>query len=72
MNMTILIVDDNPAFRHICRAIMESQPDEVRIGEAENGQEAVERVRLDPPDLVLMDIRMPVMDGMAATRRITT
>ena len=65
-----LIVDDSEALRSImCRALSSSQGIEV-IGSACNGSEAVEKVDETLPDVVVMDIDMPIMDGLEATRRI--
>jgi DNA-binding NarL/FixJ family response regulator len=63
-----LIVDDQSMIRVGIRAILESQDDITVVGEAENGQIGVERCRSLRPDVVLMDVRMPVLDGLAATR----
>lgn len=52
------------------KLILESNADMQVIGKAENGQRAIEQIPVLQPDLVLMDIRMPVMDGLAATRAI--
>ena len=65
-----LIVDDQSMIRVGIRAILESQDDITVVGEAENGQLGVERCRGLRPDVVLMDVRMPVLDGLAATRAI--
>jgi DNA-binding NarL/FixJ family response regulator len=65
-----LIVDDQSMIRVGIRAILESQDDITVVGEAENGQLGVERCRSLRPDVVLMDVRMPVLDGLAATRAI--
>ncbi|WP_328475078.1 response regulator transcription factor [Actinoplanes sp. NBC_00393] len=65
-----LIVDDQPMIRVGIRAILESQDDMTVLGEAENGQLGVEKSRSLRPDVVLMDVRMPVLDGLAATRAI--
>ncbi|MFB4349141.1 response regulator [Microbacterium sp. CR_7] len=66
----VVLVDDQALFRAGIRMLIASQPDLDVVGEAGNGQEAVELVRSVRPDVVLMDIRMPVMDGLAATAEI--
>jgi DNA-binding NarL/FixJ family response regulator len=65
-----LIVDDQSMIRVGIRAILESQDDITVVGEAENGRLGVERCRSLRPDVVLMDVRMPVLDGLAATRAL--
>ncbi len=67
---TVLIADDQALVRVGLRKILESEPDTTVAGEAENGEEAIESARRLRPDVVLMDIRMPVLDGIEATRRI--
>jgi DNA-binding NarL/FixJ family response regulator len=67
---TLLIVDDHPLQRMGFRMLVESQPDLVVLGEADNGADAVRRATELSPDVVLMDVRMPGVDGIEATRRI--
>jgi DNA-binding NarL/FixJ family response regulator len=66
----VLIVDDHEPFRRMVRCFIESQSDYRVCGEASNGMEAVEKVRQLRPDIVLMDINMPRMNGLEATRII--
>src|SRR6266508_2792323 len=66
----LLIVDDEALVRTGLRMILESDDDLEVVGEAEDGADAVEAVRRDRPDVVLMDIRMPRLDGLAATRAL--
>lgn len=68
----VVLVDDQALFRAGIRMLIASQPDLDVVGEAGNGQEAIELVRSARPDVVLMDIRMPVMDGLTATAEILT
>ena len=66
----ILLVDDQFLIREGLKSMLESNSDMQVIGEAENGQRALEQISILQPDIVLMDIRMPVMDGVAATGAI--
>jgi DNA-binding NarL/FixJ family response regulator len=70
MTIGILIVDDQPLLRTGFRMILEAEPDLRVVGEAGDGRAAVEAARRLRPDVVLMDIRMPVMDGVEATRQL--
>jgi DNA-binding NarL/FixJ family response regulator len=70
VNIRVLLADDQPLIRSAVRALIEGSEGLTVAGEAMNGAEAVEQARLLQPDVVLMDIRMPVMDGIEATRRI--
>jgi DNA-binding NarL/FixJ family response regulator len=67
----VLLVDDEQLVRSGLRMILQSSGDIEVVAEAADGAQAVEQVRLHRPDVVLMDIRMPTMDGLAATRQIT-
>ncbi|WP_404961974.1 response regulator [Streptomyces sp. 147326] len=67
----VLLADDQLLVRAGFRALLDAQPDIEVVGEAADGAEAVRLVRELGPDVVLMDIRMPVLDGLEATRRIT-
>jgi DNA-binding NarL/FixJ family response regulator len=66
----VLVADDQTLVRAGLRTLLESDDDLQVVGEAADGAEAVERARAARPDVVLMDIRMPVLDGLEATRRI--
>lgn len=68
--ITVLIVDDHEIMRTGIAALLEKTEDISLVGEAENGQQAVQRCEQLQPDVVLMDLMMPVMDGVAATRLI--
>jgi DNA-binding NarL/FixJ family response regulator len=66
----VLLADDQAMIRSGLRMILESDPDLLVIGEAENGDEAIRLSKRDQPDVVLMDVRMPGVDGLEATRQI--
>lgn len=66
----VALADDQALVRAGFRMIVESQPDMQVVGEAKDGQEAIDLVRSEKPDVVLMDIRMPRLDGLAATRQV--
>ena len=66
----VLIVDDQALFRGGIRMLVESQPDMTCVGEAADGAQAVRLADEQQPDVVLMDVRMPVLDGISATARI--
>jgi DNA-binding NarL/FixJ family response regulator len=68
---TVLIADDQALVRVGLRKILEAEPETSVVGEAGDGDDAVAEARRLRPDVVLMDIRMPVLDGIEATRRIT-
>jgi DNA-binding NarL/FixJ family response regulator len=66
----VLLVDDQALLRSGLRVLLESEDDIVVVGEADDGEEAVSLARETRPDVVLMDIRMPRLDGVEATKRI--
>jgi DNA-binding NarL/FixJ family response regulator len=68
--ITVVLVDDQALFRAGIRLLLDSQPDIDVVGEAADGREAIEVVRATHPHVVLMDIRMPVLDGIAATAEL--
>jgi DNA-binding NarL/FixJ family response regulator len=67
----VLLADDQAMVRSGLRLILETEDDIAVVAEAENGAEAVRLARRERPDVVLMDVRMPVMDGLEATRKVT-
>jgi DNA-binding NarL/FixJ family response regulator len=71
MSIRVLIADDQSLVRAGFRLVLENHPDLEVVGEAANGNQAVHSVGRLEPDVVLMDIRMPELDGIAATRQIT-
>lgn len=66
----VLCVDDHPIVRKGITSLLADEPDTVLVGEASNGQQAVELFRSLRPDVTLMDLRMPLLDGIAAIRQI--
>ena len=71
MPKSILIVDDSAPVRNTVKFMLESVPDWVVGGEARNGREAIDKVALLSPDLVLLDLSMPVMNGLDSARELS-
>ena len=69
-SVRIVLADDHTIMRHGLRLVLERQPDFAVIGEASNGREAIDLVIRETPDVVIMDIAMPLLNGIEATRRI--
>jgi DNA-binding NarL/FixJ family response regulator len=68
--ITVLVVDDHPVVRDGLKGMLAGRPDFEVVGEAADGQEAVSLAAVLEPTVVLMDLRMPTMDGVTALRRI--
>ncbi len=68
--LRLLLVDDNPRARHGMIALMSTHPEIDIVGEASNGRESIAAMETLHPDVILMDVQMPVMNGMEATRLI--
>ena len=66
----VLVADDHPVFRRGMRAILGAEPDTELVGEASDGEEAIARALELHPDVILMDLNMPKVSGIEATRRI--
>ncbi len=69
MSIKVFIVDDHAIFRKGLKALLDELPIAEFAGEASNGKEFLEKIQRKPPEIVLMDVKMPVMDGLEATLR---
>lgn len=67
----ILVVDDNPSVRHYLRALLEQQNTWQVCDEARTGEEALQRVKKNPPDMILLDFQMPDVNGLDVARQIS-
>ena len=72
MPKLVLVVDDNAAIRHVLCQALTSESDFDVCGEAENGREAIEKAQALQPDLIVMDLSMPVMNGIDAAHALKT
>ena len=70
MTIRIILVDDQELVRTGFRMVLDAQPDMTVVGEAADGLAAIEAARAHPADVMVMDARMPRLDGVAATRRL--
>ncbi|WP_069804448.1 response regulator [Thermogemmatispora onikobensis] len=70
MTIRILLADDHPVVREGLRAVLETQPDLTVVAEAANGAETIAQARVTHPDIVLLDLEMPVLDGVEAIRHL--
>lgn len=70
MNIRVMLADDHKILREALRSVLEHEPDIAVVAEASDGNETLRLVEQDPPDVVVMDIGMPGMDGIEATRRL--
>jgi DNA-binding NarL/FixJ family response regulator len=69
-NIKVIIADDHEIFRDGLRVMLQKQPDIELVGEAGDGRELIEQVKMQQPDIVISDVKMPRMDGAAATRHM--
>ena len=70
-DITVLVVDDQPLMLHALRTFLDNEDGVVVVGTAEDGEAAIEQAHALKPDLVLMDLKMPRMNGIDATHKIT-
>jgi DNA-binding NarL/FixJ family response regulator len=68
----LFVVDDHAVLRHGLQLLLEQEPDLLVVGEAANGQQLLDQLPTTPADLVLLDLHMPVLDGLATARRLRT
>jgi DNA-binding NarL/FixJ family response regulator len=70
--VTVVIVDDNPVIRMGLRSLLDAEPSVLVVGEASDGDQAVELVRAERPDVTLLDVRMPRRDGVSVAAEVST
>lgn len=70
MTVRVFVVDDHPVVRDGLRGMLEGQPDLEVVGDAPDGRQALDAVERDPPDVVLLDLRMPVLDGIGVIEQL--
>ena len=71
MSVTVLLADDHPIVRHGMKNLLEAEPDFTIVGEAENGQQAINLAEQLKPDIIIVDMMMPILNGLEVIERVT-